>query len=371
MDDVGWVWGVREFLCARVASRVRRGRVVGCARGAMSYKDIALEAPLEVRTRKSIDRDNTNRVKRSEAVGTIAQYWDDDQDWREKHHPNAIVDFKEFARRVEGKLLTVFLDYDGTLAPIVPEPDKAFMSDEMREAVRLCAQRFPVAIISGRSRHKVSQFIGLDELYYAGSHGLDIAGPKVTIDGRPVESKLRHQPAQWALDVMDRVAADLEVKFKDIPGTNIEHNTFCVSAHYRAVSEELRPRVEAIVDEMCASEECLIKHDGKMVWEVRPRVAWDKGKALSYLRQALLPELAEKGFKSEDVFTIYIGDDVTDEDAFMEINEELGDALGAGFLVASAPKVTAAQFSLHDCSEVLKFLTLVGELAVSGDIKTL
>ena len=168
MDDVGWVWGVRGFLCARVASRVRRGRVVGCARGAMSYKDIALEAPLEVRTRKSIDRDNTNRVKRSEAVGTITQYWDGDRDWREKYHPNAIVDFKEFARRVEGKLLTVFLDYDGTLAPIVPEPDKAFMSDEMREAVRLCAQRFPVAIISGRSRHKVSQFIGLDELYYAG-----------------------------------------------------------------------------------------------------------------------------------------------------------------------------------------------------------
>jgi len=311
---------------------------------------------------------NERRKCEREAIET---YWESDREWREKHHRTAMDVFETFATLCEGKLLTVFLDYDGTLTPIVAEPDKAFMSSEMREQVRACARKFPTAIISGRSRHKVSQFVGLDELYYAGSHGLDIAGPKVTSDGRPLESNLQHQPAQWALDVMNRVAADLEEKLKDIPGTKIEHNTFCVSAHYRAVPEELQPKVEAIVDEVCAKDECLIKHDGKMVWEVRPRVAWDKGKALSYLRQSLLPELAEKGFASEDVFTIYIGDDVTDEDAFMEINEELGEELGAGVLVAAAPKVTAARFSLHDCSEVLAFLTRVNELALSGRIKTL
>ena len=107
------------------------------------------------------------------------------------------------------------------------------------------------------------------------------------------------------------------------------------------------------------------------MWEVRPRVAWDKGKALSYLRDAIMPNLKEKGFAPEDVFTIYVGDDVTDEDAFMEINEELGDHLGVGVLVSSAPKVSAAKFSLRNCDEVLDFLRMVRELGEQGEIKTL
>jgi trehalose 6-phosphate phosphatase len=81
--------------------------------------------------------------------------------------------------------------------------------------------------------------------------------------------------------------------------------------------------------------------------------------------------LSEKGFRPEDVFTIYIGDDVTDEDAFMEINEELGDHLGVGLLVSSSPKVSAAKFSLRDSGEVLRFLTRLRELGDASTIKTL
>ena len=165
---------------------------------------------------------------------------------------------------------------------------------------------------------------------------------------------------------MDRVTNDLIEKTRDISGANIEHNMFCVSAHYRGVSDADRPRFQEIVDEIVASDECLIKHDGKMVWEVRPRVAWDKGKALSYLRDALIPDLAKKGFGSEEVFTVYVGDDVTDEDAFMEINEKLGDHLGVGVLVSHAPKVSAAKFSLRNTPEVLQFLTTLSELADAG-----
>ena len=344
----------------------------------MSYKDIARDAPHEVRTRGppfgkyggipvSKAKDG---MKRSDSIGTIPRYWEDEAEWM-TYHPNALSEREKFAEMSRGKLLTVFLDYDGTLTPIVAEPDEAFMSEDAREVVRACARTFPTAIISGRSRHKVSQFIKLSELYYAGSHGLDIAGPASTSDGAPVENAIAHQPAQWARDVMDRVAEDLARQCADIPGVNVEHNMFCVSCHYRAVSEEDRPRVEKVVDALCEAEECLIKHDGKMVWEVRPRVAWDKGKALSYLRDAIMPNLKEKGFAPEDVFTIYVGDDVTDEDAFMEINEELGDHLGVGVLVSSAPKVSAAKFSLRNCDEVLDFLRMVRELGEQGEIKTL
>lgn len=58
-------------------------------------------------------------------------------------------------------------------------PDAALMGEQAREAVRRVAQLFPTAIISGRGREKVQQFVRLRELYYAGSHGMDIVGPQV------------------------------------------------------------------------------------------------------------------------------------------------------------------------------------------------
>ena len=72
----------------------------------------------------------------------------------------------------------MFLDYDGTISPIVKQPERAFMSDEMRAAVKRVAALYPTAVISGRSREKVYDFVQIPELYYAGSHGLDIVGPR-------------------------------------------------------------------------------------------------------------------------------------------------------------------------------------------------
>ncbi|MBA0677178.1 hypothetical protein Goari_018597, partial [Gossypium aridum] len=77
----------------------------------------------------------------------------------------------------KGKQIVMFLDYDGTLSPIVEDPDQAFMSTEMRAAVRDVARYFPTAIVTGRCRDKVYSFVKLPGLYYAGSHGMDIKGP--------------------------------------------------------------------------------------------------------------------------------------------------------------------------------------------------
>jgi trehalose 6-phosphate phosphatase len=94
-------------------------------------------------------------------------------------HPSILACFEQFLRLVAGKRLVVFLDYDGTLTPIVSNPELALMSESMRATVRRVAQTFPTAIISGRGRRKVESFVQLDELFYAGSHGLDIKGPVV------------------------------------------------------------------------------------------------------------------------------------------------------------------------------------------------
>lgn len=87
--------------------------------------------------------------------------------------------FDRFLEQVSGKRVVVFLDYDGTLTPIVSNPDHAFMSPSMRGIVKDVGRTFPTAIISGRGRLKVEDFVQLDELFYAGSHGLDIKGPVV------------------------------------------------------------------------------------------------------------------------------------------------------------------------------------------------
>jgi len=93
------------------------------------------------------------------------------------NHSSALGMFDQVVAASKGKQIVVFLDYDGTLSPIVDDPDAAYMSDTMRRAVRSVAKHFPTAIVSGRCRDKVFEFVKLAELYYAGSHGMDIKGP--------------------------------------------------------------------------------------------------------------------------------------------------------------------------------------------------
>ena len=75
------------------------------------------------------------------------------------------------------KRLVVFLDYDGTLTPIVEASDAAVLAAPMRAAIARLAQHAPVAVVSGRAREKVREFVAVENLYYAGSHGFDIDGP--------------------------------------------------------------------------------------------------------------------------------------------------------------------------------------------------
>ena len=94
-------------------------------------------------------------------------------------HPCILACFDQFLSLASGKRVVVFLDYDGTLTPIVSNPNLAVISESMRGTVKRVAQTFPTAIITGRGRRKVEGFVQLDELFYAGSHGLDIKGPVV------------------------------------------------------------------------------------------------------------------------------------------------------------------------------------------------
>lgn len=277
--------------------------------------------------------------------------------WMAKY-PSAIASFDQISNYAKGKRIALFLDYDGTLSPIVDDPDCAFMSDAMRGVVRKVSKHFPTAIISGRSRDKVYEFVGLTELYYAGSHGMDIVGPvrqSIYDDNRNCVRSTDEQgkevnlfqPAGEFLPMIDEVLRSLFECTKDIVGVKVESNKFCVSVHYRNVEEKNWKIVAQCVNDVLKDYPRLRLTHGRKVLEVRPVIDWDKGKAVTFLLDSL-------GLSNcDDVLPIYVGDDRTDEDAFKVLREG---HQGYGILVSSVPKESNAFYSLRDPSEVMEFL---------------
>ncbi|CAN6232743.1 unnamed protein product [Urochloa humidicola] len=261
--------------------------------------------------------------------------------------PSALTSFKQIVANAQGRKIAVFLDYDGTLSPIVDDPDKAYMSPVMRAAVRNVAKYFPTAIVSGRSRKKVFEFVKLKELYYAGSHGMDIVTSVAEHNTEKCREANIFQPACEFLPMIDEVSKALLEVISGIEGANIENNKFCVSVHYRNVAEKDWGVVAQLVNEVLVAFPRLKVTNGRMVLEVRPVIDWDKGKAVEFLLQSL-------GLNDcENVIPIYIGDDRTDEDAFKVLRER---NCGYGILVSQVPKDTEAFYSLRDPSEVMGFL---------------
>ena len=142
-------------------------------------------------------------------------------------------------------------------------------------AVQRVASLYPTAIISGRSREKVYEFVRIPELYYAGSHGLDIVGPTLPASAGAGSVETREvvfQPAPWAPAVMDAVYQQCVAAIADIPGATVEHNKFCVSVHYRNCAPKDWGRVKAVVDKCVEQDTERLKWaEGRKVFEVKPR----------------------------------------------------------------------------------------------------
>lgn len=250
--------------------------------------------------------------------------------------PNAFDRTAEFRARIADKRPAVFLDYDGTLTPIVARPELAVLSDAMRATLVRLAERCPVAIVSGRDRADVARLVGLDGLVYAGSHGFDIAGPGGL--------RKEHERAAAFLPALDRAEERLRREVAGIDGALPERKKFAIAVHYRLVAEEEVARIERAVAAVAAAIPELRRSAGKKVFELRPRIDWDKGKAVLWLLAAL-------GLDGTDVLPFYIGDDETDEDAFRALAGH-----GIAILVGGEGRSTAAGYVLADPAEVARFL---------------
>lgn len=250
--------------------------------------------------------------------------------------PSALDSWEGIAGSLEHKRPAIFLDYDGTLTPIVSQPEDAILSEGMRSVLSDLATLCTVAIVSGRDRNDVEPLVGLEGLVYAGSHGFDIKGP----DGL----RLEHEGGRECLPDLEQAEAELGARLSSVAGARVERKRFAIANHYRNVGESDVPQVEQAVSEVAALHERLRISGGKKVLELRPDIQWDKGRAVLWLLEAL-------GLDGGGVLPFYVGDDVTDEDAF-----EVLSTRGLGVLVGSPEYKTNATYGLRDTAEVQRFL---------------
>ncbi len=249
--------------------------------------------------------------------------------------PSAQDHFDQIMQLLSGQSGILCLDYDGTLSPIVEDYNKAVISDSMRNEVKRLSVKIPVAIVSGRDISYIKKNVNLDGLYYAGSHGFEMEGP----DNFQHELK----EAEALLPVFDEVEQQLQEALADISGSAVERKKYAVAVHFRKVAENKKRLVEEAVDKILGTHSELIKGHGKKVIEIRPAIEWHKGKAVELIFQTI-------GGTEGAGAVVYIGDDVTDEDAFRVIEN------GAGILVGSHSEPTAATYVLKDVNAVEHFL---------------
>jgi trehalose-phosphatase len=261
--------------------------------------------------------------------------------------PSALHEWQAIAQRLIANNLCVFFDYDGTLTPIVATPNLAALSPLMAQLLRRLASRVPVGVVSGRELTDIRDKVGIENIYYAGNHGFEIWDPRA--------QQVALEMAVDILPALDEAHQRLMARLSALTGVLIEHKRFSLSVHYRLADRKHRLEIENAVDEIVASFSQLTKQIGKKVLEIRPRVEWNKGHAVKWILESM-PTLSK--IESTPKLPIYFGDDVTDEDAFRMLKGQ-----GIGILVSESSRVTAADYTLRNPSEVAQLITqLVDEL---------
>jgi trehalose 6-phosphate phosphatase len=232
----------------------------------------------------------------------------------------------------------VFFDFDGTLSEIVNDPEAARLFEGAADALLTLTSRCPVAILSGRDLADVRQRVGLPGIWYAGSHGFELIGS----DG----AHHQNPEAAASIPVLKQAAAELADQLGDIPGVVVEHKRFGVAVHHRNAARDRVGEVTAAVRSV-GQRTALRVTTGREVIELRPNVDWDKGKALRWVLDHI------RGTGTGPQLPIYLGDDITDEDAFDEVHDD-----GIGILVRHSDdgdRATAAQYALDNPKRVVDF----------------
>lgn len=277
------------------------------------------------------DPDSLARAGADGVVGDLAEVGVGDEGRRLSTIPAVGDGLERLADALEARPAAVFVDFDGTMSDIVDEAGAAEPVAPARPMLEALARRWPVAVISGRDLADVAARVDTDGIWYAGSHGMELAGPRgehhVYEGVGDAEAEVR------------RAADELERRVGDVPGASVEPKRFAVAVHVRQVDPDRVGEVEDVVREVAESADGLRVTTGRAVIEVRPALEWDKGRALGWLLDRFGAE--------PSTLAVYAGDDLTDEDALVEVaahgmgivvrSDELGDRRSAARLAADGP----------------------------------
>jgi len=232
----------------------------------------------------------------------------------------------------------LLLDFDGVLSAIAKTPDEAFISSDNIELIKKCTRFFPVAVITGRTLEDIKKKIDIKDLFYIGSHGLEWEE-----DGKyhvkPIPKEI--------INAINSAKEKIKPLLDRYPGTILEDKSFMFALHYRAINPKLADvfikEAMSILEPIAAQNNLRLDHSMKTI-ELRPEINWDKGNSAIFAEEYFNKKMGKR------LIPIYIGDSLTDEDAFLAIREH-GITIRIGKNAGSA-----AEWYIEDQEEVALFL---------------
>ncbi len=248
---------------------------------------------------------------------------------------------------LENKTVALFLDFDGTLAPLAATPQQAEITPRNKVILENLAQakNTKVAIISGREVKDLKAKIGVKDIIYVGNHGLEMAWDFINF-----ESFIPPEARQATNSIKGELARRLSL----IKNIIIEDKKLTLSVHYRLVDDKDWPQLMKIFFEVCRPyliDKKIRICTGKKVLEVRPYAPWEKNHAISWL----LKKYQEN--EEKKIFPIFVGDDKTDEVAFSQLKDN-----GLTVIVGREPSL--AQYYVNDTTEVTWMLEEILKLSL-------
>jgi len=238
------------------------------------------------------------------------------------------------ARSRSASLISLFLDFDGTLVPISEDPAAPRLDPGAADTLHLLSSqnRFVTTIISGRAIEDLYTRIRLTGLIYAGNHGLEIFGRQLRFV-EPAASARR--------EALGRLCEELALDLQPLPGAIVECKGLTASVHYRRAGNADRAQIQQTVYAAIARNGALFRvNPGRKTFDIVPRTNWHKGEAVEWINGRL---------GGKEVLTLYLGDDTSDEDAFCVLHDAVTIKVGP-----AAP--TCARYRLPGPAAVHEFL---------------
>ncbi|MBI2469689.1 MAG: trehalose-phosphatase [Planctomycetes bacterium] len=229
------------------------------------------------------------------------------------------------------KNVILLTDFDGTLTPIRKHPDLAALSEEIRQILINISQDKAIflGIITGRSLKQIKKLVQVQDILYVANHGIELEGPGI---------RSTCPEAKKARSTLWHVYMKLFKSLRHIEGIYVEDKGLSVSLHYRTVKK--RCDVEQVsrtlhgITKPFLDRNMLFVHTGKMVYEIRPPVKWNKASAIQWLLTHYFPSEF-----SEEALLIYLGDDKADIEVFDSLRGK-----GLTVFVGNPANVSAAEY---------------------------